>query len=175
MLPGKGYTEVCFYYFLSTKSKLYQKIYQEQRQKHEKYNLKYSDNKSLLTKSLIYNEIATIFESQYLKVLENTGETFESSLSNFNQKYELVQKRLLIATVSSSSSSSSSSNSNVDVDELGLQVVMHQDGWKDQSRCNGNTDQCGIYDCYISKLDGIEKSFETSLLIMGCDTIIINS
>ena len=76
---------------------------------------------------------------------------------------------MLIATVSSSSSS----NSNVDVDELGLQVVMHQDGWKDQ--CNGNTDQCGIYDCYISKLDGIEKSFETSLLIMGCDTIIINS
>ena len=172
VLPGKGYTEVCFYHFLSTKSKLYQKIYQEQRQKHEKYNLKYSDDKSLLTKSLIYNEIATIFESQYLKVLENTGETFESSLSNFNQKYEIVQKRLLIATVSSSSSSSC--NSNVDVDELGLQV-MHQDGWKDQSRCNGNTDQCGIYDCYISKLDGIEKSFETSLLIMGCDTIIINS
>jgi len=175
-LPGKGYTEVCLYHVLKLKSKLYQNAYQQQQQQQQQHNQKkkqYNDDNALLVKSFIYNEVATIFQSQYLKVLENCGETFENSLLDFAEKLELVKKTVLPSTCMNENGDDIHLNS-INCDKFNIytnsEMVFHKQRQK-QEMFDGSC----VYDCYMSKVDGLSKGFETCLLIMKCDTIIMNS
>ena len=133
----------------------------------------YNDDKALLLKSFIYNEVANIFQSQYLKVLENCGETFENSLLNFAEKLEVVKKKVLPSTYINKNGDDIHLHS-INCDKFNI-YTNNEMVFNERRQKQDMLDDSCVYDCYISKLDGLSKGFETCLLIMKCDTIIMNS
>ena len=155
VLPGHGYTEVCLYYLLEHKSKDFQRIYQHQIAN----TVSKSSAHSLLVNSLVYKKVAEVFKSLHFKVRENAGETFERSSLAFQEKLQEVDQTLHEVLANRH-------ENGINFDRTMQWNLCHfltnmQEGYEK-------------YDCYSSKLDGLCKGFDATMLIMGCDTIVLN-
>ena len=90
---------------------------------------------------------------------ENAGETFERSSLAFQEKLQEVDQTLHEVLANRH-------ENGINFDRTMQWNLCHfltnmQEGYEK-------------YDCYSSKLDGLCKGFDATMLIMGCDTIVLN-
>lgn len=155
VLPGHGYTEVCLYYLLERKSADFKRAYQQQA---DNSTLK-SSKHSLLLNSLVYTKVAEVFKSLHFTVSKNAGKTFERSSLAFQNKLKEVTQ--MFDKVPANRHENGKSFDPTKQWDLHYFLASKEEGHKK-------------YDCYLSKLDGLLKGFDTTMLIMGCDTVVVN-
>ena len=155
VLPGHGYTEVCLYYHLEHKSEDFKRMYQHQIAN----TASKSSTHALLVNSLVYKKVAEVFKSLHFTVRENAGETFERSSLAFQEKLKEVDQALHQVLAKPHKS--------------GIRFD-HTMQWNLCHFFTSMEEGHEKYDCYSSKLDGLCKGFDATMLIMGCDTIVLN-
>ena len=148
VLPGTGLTEMVLDF-----------VFQSPARQGEEFPLVNNIEK------FIWEKVGVEFKNQVLQVFENRGDGFDASLEAYEGAYSRVAqtcrglglhnpKRNLPNLLLLSSSAGRL--------DVGIQIV------------SSVTPKADRYDCYLSKLDGIEKAFETALLALGCDKLITN-